>query len=96
MDSRARLNLYYSTVSLYRQVLSGRGSGEKVRRRGTANDSRYLGKGCTSELQKQLVANAAMRKPPAWSDWRSLMNSEPRGNRTPNPLIKSQLLCQLS
>ena len=32
------------------------------------------------------------KKPPVCSDWRHL-RYEPRGNRTPNPLIKSQLLC---
>jgi hypothetical protein len=28
--------------------------------------------------------------------WNCLWLGAPRGNRTPNPLIKSQLLCQLS
>ena len=36
-----------------------------------------------------------MKKPPAQSGWWPHA-SEPRRNRTPNPLIKSQLLCQLS
>jgi hypothetical protein len=35
----------------------------------------------------------ANRQP--WLDWRPVIGSEPRGNRTPNPLIKSQLLCQI-
>ena len=38
---------------------------------------------------------ADTKRPPVWSDWRSWLSSEPRGNRTPNPLIKSQLLCQI-